>query len=124
MTGSCLSRAEPPWLALGFVPVGPFAQDADISEKLFLKRERALPPPLLPGGLQTWNHCCKPLQNQDLHPRPLIRWRVTTLRWIKARGGLPFLERLKTEHIKSHRAEAMLLGAGKSWPNAPGNPQT
>jgi TolA-binding protein len=99
-------------LALVAVPVCKFqAQDADISEKLYRSGERAFHARSYPEAFETWNQLLQTAPKSGFAAQALIRmahYHIDVEK--KPDSALPFLERLKTEHIKSPvAAEAMLL---------------
>ncbi|MBL0313981.1 MAG: tetratricopeptide repeat protein [Holophagaceae bacterium] len=87
------------------------AQDADISEKLYQSGERAFHAHSYPEAFETWNQLLQAAPRSSFAAQALIRmarYHIEVEK--KPDSALPFLERLKTEHIKSPiAAEAMLL---------------
>ncbi|MBL0210159.1 MAG: tetratricopeptide repeat protein [Holophagaceae bacterium] len=100
---ACVLGAVPVWTLL--------AQDADISEKLYLSGERAYHARSYPEAFETWNQLLQASPKSGFAAQALIRmarYHIDVEK--KPESALPFLERLKTEHIKSPiAAEAMLL---------------
>jgi len=87
------------------------AQDADISEKLYHSGERAYLAHSYPEAFETWNQLLQASPKSNFAAQALIRMARYHIDVEKKPDlALPFLERLKTEHIKSPvAAEAMLL---------------
>lgn len=87
------------------------AQDVDISEKLYQSGERAYHARSYPEAFETWNQLLQAAPKSRFAAQALIRMARYHLDVEKKPDlALPFLERLKTEHIKSPiAAEAMLL---------------
>lgn len=87
------------------------AQDADISEKLYLSGERAYHARSYSEAFETWGQLLQTAPKSHFAAQALIRMARYQIEVDKKPDlALPFLERLKTEHIKSPlAAEAMLL---------------
>ena len=87
------------------------AQDADISEKLFQSGERAYHARSYTEAFETWNQLLQAAPKSNFAAQALIRMARYHIDVDKKPDlALPFLERLKIEHIKSPiAAEAMLL---------------
>ena len=87
------------------------AQDADISEKLYHSGERAYQARSYAEAFETWNQLLQAAPKSNFAAQALLRmarYHIDVEK--KPDSALPFLERLKTEHIKSPiAAEAMLL---------------
>ena len=87
------------------------AQDVDISEKLYLSGERAYHARSYPEAFETWNQLLQASPKSSFAAQALIRmarYHIEVEK--KTESALPFIERLKTEHIKSPiAAEAMLM---------------
>lgn len=113
------TRMRPIFLALlaGFI-LG--AQDADLAEKLFLSGERAYTAKAYSEALETWSQLLQQAPKSPFAAQAL--WRMARHQLDvekKPEAGMPFLEKLKAEHIKTPwAAEAMLqrgvLLAGKA----------
>lgn len=87
------------------------AQDADISEKLYHSGERAYNAHSYSEAFETWSQLLQATPKSNFAAQALIRmarYHIEVEK--KPDSALPFLERLKSEHIKSPvAAEAMLL---------------
>lgn len=104
------SRIRSASLALAVV-VALGAQDGDLAERLFHSGERAYAAKSYPEALDTWGQLLQQAPQSPLAARVLLRMaQHQLLVEQKPAAALPFLERLKTEHIKTPwAAEAMLM---------------
>jgi len=87
------------------------AQDADLSERLFRSGERAYAAHSYPEALETWNQLLQASPKSPFAAEALLRMARHQLEVEKKpEAALPFLERIKADHLKtSFAAEAMLL---------------
>ncbi len=113
MTGLLPSARRFPWaLALaGFPALILPAQDVDLAEKLYRSGERAYHSRSYPEAFETWNQLLQAAPRSGFAAQALIRmarYHIEVEK--KPDSAMPYLDRLKTEHIKSPlAAEAMLL---------------
>ena len=113
MTGLLPSARRFPWaLALAGIPALILsAQDADLAEKLYRSGERAYHARSYPEAFETWNQLLQAAPRSSFAAQALLRmarYHIEVEK--KPDSAMPFLDRLKTEHIKSPlAAEAMLL---------------
>ncbi len=111
MTGLRLSARRFPWaLALAAACVLS-AQDIDLAEKLYRSGERAFRAKSYPEAFETWNQLLQAAPKSPFAAQALLQMALYQIHVEKKPdAAMPFLDRLKTEHIKSPlAAEAMLM---------------
>jgi len=96
-------------LALAFAVAG--AQDAELAERLLRSGERAYAGKAYAEAVETWEQLIQQAPRAPQAAQALLKLahhQLDTLK--KPEGALPFLERIKAEHLKTPwAAEAMLL---------------
>ena len=97
------ARRFPLALAIGAsVAIVAAAQDSDLTEKLYLSGERAFHAHSYAEAFETWNQLLQASPKSHFAAQALLRMARYHVDVEKnPDAALPFLERLKTEHIKS-----------------------
>jgi TolA-binding protein len=90
------------------------AQEVDMAEKLFSSGERSYAAKDYPAAIETWNQVLQQAPKSPFAARALLmlaRHQIEVER--KPEAALPFLERIKTEHLKTAWAAEAIMYRGR-----------
>jgi TolA-binding protein len=109
-------------LVLALAPILP-AQDGDLPERLFSSGERAYATKAYPEAVETWNQLLQAAPKSPFAAQALMRLARYQLEVEKRPdAALPFLDKVKAEHLKTPWAAEAMLMRGKILASRSGTP--